>query len=94
MEQATEFAAVLGTEQGFHLVHQTRLDQLGQALVQRLHLLLGAGLDDGVDLVRLVLADEVANGIGGIEHLKSGDAAPAVLSLDQCLRNHAQQVHR
>src|SRR5664280_128855 len=55
------------------------LDQLRQALVHRGHAELCSRLQRGVDLVRLALADEVADRRSGDQHLArrhSGDPQP------------------
>src|SRR3954454_17754413 len=52
--------------------------QVGERGVHRLHAVLAAGLEHRVDLVRLALADQVADGRRGDEHLGGADAARAV----------------
>src|SRR5919199_413768 len=55
-----------------------RAHELGQVLVQRVHPVLGACLHGGVDLVRLALADEVADGGCRDHDLGRDDAGAAV----------------
>ena len=65
----------------------------GQGRVHRLHPDARAGLQDGVDLVGLALADQVAHGRRGHEHL-AGDHAPGpVGGRDQLLGHDPLQRH-
>src|SRR3569832_1127804 len=66
-------------------------DQILQALVERLHAEVAAGLDRRVHLRHLVLADQVADRRGADHDLVRGDAAVAVLGLQQRLRDHGAQ---
>src|SRR3954453_16160578 len=52
--------------------------QVGERGVHRLHAVLATGLEHRVDLVGLALADQVADGRRGDEHLGGADAARAV----------------
>ena len=64
-----------------------------RARVHRLHAELAAGLERGVDLVGLALADQVADRRGRHEHL-GGAAALAVGRRQQLLGDDALQRHR
>src|SRR5690606_38034243 len=66
------------------------LDHVLQALVERLHAVLAAGLDRRIHLRDLVLADQVADGRDADHDLVRRDAAAADL-LEQGLRNHRAQ---
>src|SRR3954454_24689642 len=55
-----------------------RLHEVSQMLVHRVHAVLRTGLQGGVDLVGLALADQVADCRGGHEHLGGNDATRAV----------------
>src|SRR3954447_10882265 len=74
-----------------------RAHQLGQVLVERVHAVLRAGLHRGVDLVRLSLADEVADGGSRRHDLRGHDTALAVGRLAQRLADdpldRAGQLH-
>src|SRR5688572_4115570 len=59
-----------------------RAVEIGQGLIHGLHPLPSARLDDRVDLVRLVLADEAAHGGVDHEHLGRESAAPLIRALD------------
>src|SRR5688572_24582086 len=65
----------LGVFLGLELGHQAPLDHVLQALVERLHAVLLAGLDRRVHLRDLVLADQVADGRGGHHDLVRRHAA-------------------
>ncbi len=66
----------------------------GQRGVHRLHPDGGARLQDRVDLVRLALPDQVADGRGRHEHLGRHDAAGAVGVRQQLLGHDPLQGHR
>ena len=66
-------------------------DQLGQALVQRLHALARTRLQRRIHLRYLALADQVADGRRAQHHLVRGHAARAVCGAAQGLRHHALQ---
>src|SRR4051812_21930784 len=68
-----------------------RLDEVGQVLVHRVHSVLRARLQRGVDLVRLALADEVADRGRGDENLGGDNATRAIGRLGQRLADHALQ---
>src|SRR3954469_16348289 len=57
------------------------LHELRQVLVHRVHAVLGTCLECAVNLVRLALTDEVADGGRRHEDLGRGRAAPAVRRL-------------
>ncbi|ENO74969.1 twitching motility protein PilT [Thauera sp. 63] len=65
--------------------------EVGEALVQRLHADILAGLDRRIHLRDLVLADQVADGGGADHDLVRGHAARTVLGLEQGLRDHRAQ---
>ena len=67
------------------------LHEVLQVLVERLHAERPAGLDRGVHLRDLRLADEVADGGRADHDLVRRDAAGAVLGLAQRLRDHRAQ---
>src|SRR3954447_11457442 len=66
-----------------------RAHQLGQVLVERVHAVLRAGLHRGVDLVRLSLADQVADRRRRRHTLGGHHATLAVRGLAQRLAHHA-----
>src|SRR5512139_659443 len=70
------------------------LDQVLQVLVERLHADVAAGLDRRVHLRDLAFADQVADRGGADHDLVRGDAAGAVLGLQQRLRDHRAQRFR
>ena len=67
------------------------IDQVRQVLVHGVHAVLRAGLHGGVDLVGLALADEVADGRGGHQHLGRDGAPVAVARSCQRLADDALQ---
>src|SRR4051794_11323281 len=69
-------------------------DEVGQRGVHRLHAGGAAGLERGVELVRLALADQVADGGSRHEHLAGADAALAVSGRQELLRDDALQGDR
>ena len=71
------------------LAHE--LDQRG---VHRLHAVRAAGLERGVDLVGLALADQVADRRGRHEHLDGDAAALAVGGRQELLGDDALEGHR
>ena len=79
--------------EGHVAVDGTLLHQLEQALVHGAHALVAAGGDDGIHLVRLFLADEVADGGVGVHDLERGNQA-AVLRRHQLLADDGLQNHR
>src|SRR5664280_3580568 len=70
------------------------LDQLGQALVHRRHAELGSRLQRGVDLVRLALADEVADRRRGDQHLARRHSALSIGRRAERLTDHPLQRTR
>src|SRR5690606_33821843 len=74
---------------GARLLHRDDVapDEVGEALVQRLHAERGAGLDGGVHLRDLGLADQVADGRRADHDLVRRDPAVAVLGLQERLRD-------
>ena len=68
--------------------------QPGQVGVHRLHPDRARGLDRGVDLVRLALADQVADRRGRDQHLGGDDAAHAVGGRQQLLGDDPLQGDR
>src|SRR5690606_3989917 len=57
----SERVLILGAEARFFLGHDALLQQLGQALVERLHAVLLTGLDRGVHLRDLAFTDQVTD---------------------------------
>src|SRR5688572_11214668 len=74
----------------FFLVHETLLDQVLEALVERLHAVLLAGLDRRIHLRDLGLADQVPDGRVADHDLVRGRAAAAFF-LQQRLRDDRAQ---
>ena len=70
------------------------LDQVGQVLVHGVHALLGAGLHGRVDLVRLALADQVADGGRRDQHLGRDGTARRVGALGERLADDALERAR
>src|SRR5688572_33241747 len=68
----------------FFLADHSLGDELGKALIQGLHALLGTGLDGGVHLRDLAFADEVSDGGRADHDFMRRDTATAV-ALQQCL---------
>src|SRR3990167_8115977 len=81
----------LGLAAGLGRADDVAPHQVGEVLVQRLHAHAVAGLDGGVHLRHLGLADQVADGAGAQHDLVRGHAARAVLELAQGLRDHGLQ---
>src|SRR3954451_11821627 len=69
-------------------------DEVGERRVHRLHAVGPAGLERRVDLVALALADQVAHGRRGDEHLAGADTALAVDGRQQLLGDDALQGDR
>src|SRR6185503_9679706 len=88
--QASELLFVLRSEARFFLRHDSLLQQLLQALVERLHAVLLSGLDRGVHLRDLAFADQVTDRRGADHDLVRGDAAAAD-ALEQRLRDRRAQ---
>ena len=71
-----------------------RADEAGERGVHRLHAVRRARLDERVDLVRLALADEVADARRRDQHLGGDAAAAAVGGRDQRLGDDALEADR
>src|ERR1044071_6995246 len=87
---ASERLFVLRSEACFFLRHDSLLQQLLQALVERQHAVLLSGLDRGIHLRDLALADQVADRGRADHDLVRGDAAAAD-ALEQRLRDRRAQ---
>src|SRR5207247_1590405 len=80
-------------QQHLFLLDNPVLPQFEEVLVEQEHAVLAAGLDAGVDAVRLVLADEVLDGGRDHHHLVGGDQ-PLRLFRQKGLRQHSDQRRR
>jgi hypothetical protein len=83
-----------GTLLGEALGDLAGADEAGQGGVHRLHAEARPGLHGRGDLVRLALADEVAHGRRGHEHLAGHDAARAIGRGQQLLGHDAHERDR
>src|SRR4030095_9266093 len=87
---ASELLFVLRSEARFFLGDDALLQQLLQALVERLHAVLLAGLARGIHLRDLAFADQVTDRRGAGQDLVRG-AAAAADALEQRLRDRGAQ---
>src|SRR3989344_1048126 len=88
---AREVLGDLGLAAGLGRADDVAAHEVGEVLVQRLHAHAVAGLDGGVHLRHLGLANQVADGAGAQHDLVRGHAARAILGFAQCLRDHGLQ---
>src|SRR5664280_318071 len=70
------------------------LDQFRERLIHRGHAVLGSRLEGGVDLVRLALADEVADRRSGEQHLAGRHSALSIGCRAERLTDHPLQRTR
>ena len=71
------FIKVDGKVAGLIVGDGAGVNQIDQGFIHRLHTEFGAGLDDGLQLVALAFADDVAHGRCGYQDLGCGNTAAA-----------------